>query len=128
MTAPRRLAFDDTGCWLAADGASDVTVWDFSGKGPAGTAPRQLRCHENVTALAWRPGPAGHLAGGGHDGTVSLWHATAGLPEARLHPVRALPGDGAAVAAPAWAGPHLLVAASRDGRVRAYGVPSRDAL
>ncbi|WP_445519896.1 WD40 repeat domain-containing protein [Streptomyces sp. NEAU-174] len=48
-----RLAFDDTGFWLAADGAPDVTVWDFSGKGPAGTAPRSLRCHETITALAW---------------------------------------------------------------------------
>lgn len=52
-----RLAFDDTGFRLAADGAPDLTVWDFSGKGPAGTPPRQLRCHETVTALAWRPRP-----------------------------------------------------------------------
>ncbi|MFD3614588.1 WD40 repeat domain-containing protein [Streptomyces sp. NPDC058676] len=69
-----RLDFDDTGFWLTADGAPDLTVWDFSGKGPAGTAPRQLRCHETITALAWRPGPAGHLASGGHDGTVALWY------------------------------------------------------
>jgi hypothetical protein len=50
------LTFDDTGFWLAADGAPDLTVWDFSGKGPSGTAPRQLRRHETVTAPAWRPG------------------------------------------------------------------------
>ncbi|MGW0840714.1 WD40 repeat domain-containing protein [Streptomyces sp. NPDC002787] len=125
-----RLAFDDTGLWLAADGAPDVTVWDFSGKGPAGTAPRSLRCHETVTALAWRPGAAGHLTSGGHDGTVALWYATAGRPQARLRPVRELDGDGdgSAVAALAWAGPHLLIAAWRDGRIRAYGVPSRTAL
>ncbi|AOR35763.1 hypothetical protein BFF78_36010 [Streptomyces fodineus] len=123
-----RLAFDDTGFWLAADGAPDVTVWDFSGKGPEGTAPRSLRGHETVTALAWRPGAAGHLASGGADGTVALWHATAGRPQARLRPVRELDGTGAAVAALAWAGPHLLAVAWRDGRIRTYGLPSRTAL
>ncbi|MEU5300934.1 WD40 repeat domain-containing protein [Streptomyces noursei] len=122
-----RLAFDDSGCWLAADGAPDVTVWDFRGKGPAGTAPRSLRCHETVTDLAWRPGPDGHLATGGHDGTIALWRATAGRPETRLRPARILAGD-AAVTALAWAGPQLLVSAYRDGRVRAHHLPSRTAL
>ncbi|MDT7843306.1 WD40 repeat domain-containing protein [Streptomyces justiciae] len=123
-----RLAFDDTGSWLAADGAPDVTVWDFSGKGPAGTAPRSLRCHETVTALAWRPGTAGQLASGGADGTVALWRATAGRPQQLLRPARELEGDGSPVAALAWAGPHLLAVAWRDGRVRTYGVPSRTGL
>ncbi|MGG2464792.1 WD40 repeat domain-containing protein [Streptomyces sp. RGM 3693] len=122
-----RLTFDDSGCWLAADGAPDVTVWDFRGKGPAGTAPRSLRCHETVTALAWRPGPDGHLATGGDDGTIALWRATAGRPETRLRPARTLDGD-AAVTALAWAGPQLLVSAYRDGRVRAHHLPSRTAL
>ncbi|WP_234544497.1 WD40 repeat domain-containing protein [Streptomyces shenzhenensis] len=123
-----RLAFDDTGFWLAADGAPDVTVWDFSGGGPEGTAPRSLRCHETVTALAWRPGAAGHLASGGDDGTVALWHATAGRPQARLRPVREIEGTGAPVAALTWAGPHLLAVAWRDGRIRTHGTPSRTAL
>jgi WD40 repeat protein len=123
-----RLAFDDSGFWLAADGAPDITVWDFSGKGPEGTAPRSLRCHETITALAWRPGAGGQLASGGDDGTVALWYATAGRARQRLRPARELTGDGAAVAALAWAGPHLLIAAYRNGRVRAYGVPSRTAL
>lgn len=75
-----------------------MTVWDFSGKGPEGTAPRSLRCHETVTALAWRPGAAGHLASGGADGTVALWHA-ARVPRthdeeknARVAPRAATPG------------------------------------
>jgi WD40 repeat protein len=122
-----RLAFDDTGFWLAADGAPDVTVWDFSGKGPAGTAPRSLRAHETITALVWRPGGGGHLASGGDDGTIALWRATSGRAEGRLRPARTLDGD-AAVAALAWAGPHLLIAAYRDGRVRAHHLPSRTAL
>ncbi|MFM9372817.1 WD40 repeat domain-containing protein [Streptomyces sp. Da 82-17] len=123
-----RLAFDDTGRWLAADGAPDVTVWDFGGQGPAGTAPRSLRRHAAVTALAWRPGDAGHLATGGRDGTVALWYATSGRPDSPLTPARSLDGEGSAVAGLAWAGPHLLVAAYRDGRLRAYRVPSRTEL
>jgi WD40 repeat protein len=122
-----RLAFDDTGCWLAADGAPDVTVWDFSGKGPAGTAPRSLRAHETITALAWRPGSVGHLASGGADGTVALWRATSGRPEGRLRPVRTFQ-LGAAIAALAWVGPQLLVTADRGGRIEAHKLPDKKQL
>ncbi|WP_234425836.1 hypothetical protein [Streptomyces kebangsaanensis] len=80
-----------------------------------------------VTAFAWRPGAAGHLASGA-DGTAALWYATAGRPQACLRPMRELDGTGAAVAAPAWAGPHLPAVARRDGRIRTYGVPSRTAV
>ncbi|MGA4545853.1 WD40 repeat domain-containing protein [Uniformispora flossi] len=120
-----RLDFDDTGFWLASDGSPEVSVWDFAGKGPEGTAPRVLRCHETVTALAWRPGGAGHLVTGGDDGTVAFWRATSGRPRQLLCPTRTLDGDGAPVAALTWAGPDRLVAAWRDGRVRAYVLPSR---
>ncbi|MEV8017548.1 hypothetical protein AB0O76_14635 [Streptomyces sp. NPDC086554] len=51
-----------------------------------------------------------------------------GQPASRLRPFRTLDGDGTPLAAPAWAGPHLLIAAHRDGRVRAHGLPSRTAL
>lgn len=122
-----RLAFDDTGRWLAADGAPDVTVWDFAGKGPAGTAPRMLRAHETITALAWRPGSAGHLASGGDDGTVALWQATAGRPEGVLRPTRTLQLS-APVAALAWADPYLLITAARDGRVEAHRLPDKNKL
>lgn len=118
-----RLAFDDTGRWLAADGAPDVTVWDFGGNGPAGTAPRSLRAHRHVTALAWRPGDAGQLASGGGDGTVALWHATSGTARAQLGPAATLEATGSAVAALAWWGRDMLVAAYRDGRVRAVRLP-----
>ena len=122
-----RLAFDDTGRWLAADGAPDLTVWDFSGKGPNGTAPRLLNAHETITAVAWRPGMLGHLASGGADGTVALWRVTNGRPEARQRPVRTFElSDG--VAALAWAGPQLLVTAARDGSIEAHRLPDKNQL
>jgi WD40 repeat protein len=117
-----RLAFDDTGRWLAADGAPDVTVWDFAGKGPAGTAPRLLHTHDTITALAWRPGTAGQLASGDTDGTVALWRATSGRPEKQMRPARTFQ-LGAAVAAMTWAGPRQLITADRDGRVAVHQVP-----
>jgi hypothetical protein len=42
--------------------------------------------------------------------------------------VRTLDGENSPVAAPAWAGRALLITGHRDGRVRAYGLPSRAAL
>ena len=53
-----RLGFDPADWYLANNGAADVTVWDFSGKGPGGTSPRQLRGHDSVTDLAWQTAPA----------------------------------------------------------------------
>ncbi|GAA3513268.1 WD40 repeat domain-containing protein [Actinocatenispora rupis] len=44
-----RLAFDRTDRWLANDGAPEITIWDFAGKGPSGTSPRLLRGHDVVT-------------------------------------------------------------------------------
>jgi WD40 repeat protein len=122
-----RLAFDDTGRWLAADGAPDITVWDFSGKGPEGRAPRCLTFHDTITAIAWRPNSYGHLASGDDDGTIALWRATAGRPGQQVRPADTITGDPAgrsAVAALAWAGPSTLIAAHRDGRVQAHQIPA----
>ncbi|MGW4070501.1 WD40 repeat domain-containing protein [Nocardia grenadensis] len=111
-----RLAFDDTGRWLASDGAPDINVWDFSGKGPAGTAPRSLQAHERITALAWRPGPHAYLASGGHDGTIALWHAASGRPRMTIEPLRTFRMSDSVVAV-TWAGPDRLVTADRTGRI-----------
>lgn len=117
-----RIAFDETGRWLAADGAPEATVWDFSGKGPAGTAPRMLARHERITALAWQPGAHAHLASGGSEGFLALWTADAGHPGGMIGPVRAF-DLGSAIAALAWASPELLVLACEDGRIAALEVP-----
>jgi WD40 repeat protein len=121
-----RLVFDDSGRWLAADGAPEVTVWDFAGKGPEGSAPRMLRAHDAVTALAWRPGAGAILATGGSEGTVALWNVQAGRP-GRPRTTTAGWDLGDEVAALAWNGPDTLLAATRDGSIRslAPGTPAR---
>jgi WD40 repeat protein len=121
-----RLAFDDSGRWLAADGAPEVTVWDFAGKGPEGRAPRMLRGPETVTVLAWRPGTGGTLATAGADGTVALWAAQAGRP-GRPRTTTAGWDLEEEVTALAWNGPDTLLAATRGGTVHSLepGAPGR---
>ena len=69
----RELSWDHTSRFLATGGGDPPCVWDVSGKGPAGTKPRQLQAHQaKVTALAFQhAGPM--LASGGADGQVALW-------------------------------------------------------
>ncbi|MCO5996691.1 WD40 repeat domain-containing protein [Actinoallomurus rhizosphaericola] len=112
-----RLAFDDTGRWLAADGAPEVTVWDFAGKGPRGSSPRMLRAHDGVTALAWRPGATATLATGGAEGTLAVWDATAGTP-GRSRTTRTRWELDDQVTALTWGGRDRLLAATSDGAVR----------
>jgi WD40 repeat protein len=119
-----RLAFDDTGRWLASDGSPEVTVWDFAGKGPEGRAPRMLAAHDTVTALAWRPGNRTVLATGGAEGTVALWSAAAGQP-GRTRTTSAVWDLGDDIAALAWNGPDMLLAATRAGTVRALDPAGR---
>lgn len=70
-----QASFSANSRWLAtsATGSSEIVVWDFSGKGPEGTEPLQLRGHEErVESLAFAPvGP--WLASGGRDWRVALW-------------------------------------------------------
>jgi WD40 repeat protein len=119
-----RLAFDDTGRWLASDGAPEVTVWDFAGKGPEGRAPRMLAAHDTVTALAWRPGSGAVLATAGAEGTVALWDAAAGRP-GRTRTTSAAWNLEDGIAALAWNGPGTLLAATRSGTVHALDPAAR---
>jgi WD40 repeat protein len=86
-----------------------------------------LVCHDTITALAWRPGPHGHLASGDDDGTIALWQATTGRPAAQLRPVRTLTSD-SPVTALVWAGPGLLIAAHHNGQIEAHQLPDRTSL
>jgi WD40 repeat protein len=118
-----RLAFDGTGRWLASDGSPEVTVWDFAGKGPEGQAPRMLRAHDAVTALAWRPGNGAILATAGTEGTVALWDAAAGQPGHSRTTTAGWDLEDE-ITALAWNGPDMLLAATRGGAVHALD-PSR---
>jgi len=72
-TKIRELAWDSGSRYLASGGGEIATVWDVSGKGPAGTKPKQLEGHaDRITALTFQHrGPL--LASGGADGRVFVW-------------------------------------------------------
>jgi WD40 repeat protein len=115
------LAFDPTGRWLANNGATEATVWDFAGKGPAGRTPRMLRCHDAVTALAWRPGTGAILATGGSDATAAVWRADKAAPGAPTRPAQRFDLDSPATAI-AWIGDRSVAVATRTGSVHAFDV------
>jgi len=113
-----RLAFDETSRWLAAGIASQVTVWDFTGEEPQGRVPRILCAHDAVTDVAWRPGSGTILATAGAEGTIALWDATAGKPgRPRITTAGWSLEDDVTVIA--WNGPSTLLAATRNGTLRA---------
>ncbi|MGQ0743155.1 MAG: WD40 repeat domain-containing protein [Acidimicrobiales bacterium] len=74
----QHLAWDSTSRFLAVGNMLEVTVWDFSGKGPAGTAPKDLSgIDKPISALAYQH-QGSLLAAGSVDGRLSLWDPSRG--------------------------------------------------
>jgi WD40 repeat protein len=115
---PQSLAWDRDSKLLATSGDDTITVWDFSGRGPEGTQPLQLRGHQALcTRVTFSPDRC-VLATAGEDHSVLLWE-----PRKTRSPIRyAFLED--AVTAIAWnlAGTHLL-AADAAGYVACMEVP-----
>jgi WD40 repeat protein len=69
----KELSWSATSRYLATGGSDVVTVWDCSGKGPAGTRPICLEGHEEkINAIAFAPVGV-ELVSGDNDGRVILW-------------------------------------------------------
>jgi WD40 repeat protein len=73
---PTKVALTEwsaNGRYLATSAGTEVIVWDFSGKGPEGSAPLELSGHtDRVTHLAFQPdGP--WLLSAGRDWRLTLW-------------------------------------------------------
>ncbi|WP_119067481.1 WD40 repeat domain-containing protein [Rubrobacter indicoceani] len=115
-TKVRELAWDPASRLLATGGGPTVTVWDCSGRGPAGTTPVSLSGagEANVGALAFqRKGSL--LASGTLDGEVSVWN-----PLLQPAPTALAHGD-AAVSQLAWAmNDRILTAGFDTGTVVSY--------
>lgn len=81
---PKALAWDFESKLLATGGDKAVTLWDFRGKGPEGTTPRQLDAHQGLcSCLAFHP-HKGLLASGSQDTSVLLWEPRRGTRPLRF--------------------------------------------
>jgi WD40 repeat protein len=69
----RELSWDANSCLLATGGGAAVTVWNCSGKGPAGRRPLELAGHADLVRTLSFQGKGTLLASGGKDGRVCVW-------------------------------------------------------
>jgi WD40 repeat protein len=84
-TKVRAIRWSPDGRYLVTGGGADITVWDFSGKGPAGSRPRVMPGHVDVlVAFAFRPGFDSQFASIGKDGAFFLWDLNSGGKPIRL--------------------------------------------
>lgn len=108
------LAFRGDGLWMASACVEELTLWDFSGRGPKGSTPAVGRCHErHIEVMEWMPGGQ-ILATGGADGKVVLWPSPRKQRQ-ELAPVAVVEGA-EAVASLAWLDSGSLVVGRQDGR------------
>lgn len=70
----RAIGWSADSRWLATGGGPAVTVWDFSGRGPAGSEPVVLLGHEEPIAQLAFQHQGSFLASSSQDGGVLVWH------------------------------------------------------
>jgi len=113
----RELAWDSTSTYLATGGGNQVTVWNCTGKGPAGSTPLSFELHEqplNVLAFQNR-GPL--LASSCSGGLLALW-----LPGGPKRPLAQTKLD-AGISSIAWApNDARLVVGEESGTLTMYAV------
>ena len=70
----RDLAWDSKSRFLATAGGDRLILWDFSGKGPAGSRPKEFKGHTDiVTVLTFQP-KGQVLASAAQDGSLLFWN------------------------------------------------------
>ena len=127
-----RVAFDSMGRYLANDGAPEVSVWDFGGKGPRGRAPVLLTSATesegaDIADFAWHPSQA-MLAVGWDSGEVLFYLPSKGTEGKPLSAIREVLGSGPDIRALHWhADPLLLLVADSEGSVFALDVDEKGA-
>jgi WD40 repeat protein len=77
-TKIQHLEWDLTSRYLAVGSIADISLWDFSGRGPKGSTPIQLVGHaRHLVALKYQPNSS-ILMSAGAEGTVCLWNPASG--------------------------------------------------
>ena len=81
----RELSWDPTSRYLATGGGEEVTVWDCSGRGPAGTRPISLSGHQDLLSVVRFQHRGELLASGGGDGRVYVWKLRGNIRSMAVH-------------------------------------------
>ena len=84
-TKARELSWDASSRYLATGGGEEVTVWDCSGRGPAGTTPITLSQRHDFLSVVRFQHRGKLLASGGADGLVYVWHLRGRLRSLAVH-------------------------------------------
>ena len=108
-----RLGFRHDSRWLAVACLEELTVWDFGGRGPAGTEPAVASGHDNhIEDVAWDPSGRSVATGGG-DGRTIVWPTPTRAGQ-DLSPVTALESD-SATSRLRWVNEDSLLVGRADG-------------
>ena len=85
LTKVRELSWDATSRYLATGGSQEVTVWNCSGPGPAGTRPLTLSGHQDFLSVVRFQHRGKLLASGGADGRVYVWQLRGRISSLAVH-------------------------------------------
>ena len=108
-----KIAFSDDSRWLAVACLGELSIWDFSGKGPAGTEPASASEHNNhIEDLAWSPS-CESIVTGGADGRTIIWKRPSRAGQ-KLLPL-AMIGISVATSRVRWISENSLLVGRKDG-------------
>jgi len=117
------LGFRHDSRWMASACLDELTMWDFSGRGPKGTRPAAGTAHDrHISCLRWEPNGT-RLITGGAEGRLAIWPSPRSVNRP-LEPIAIDDGD-VAVATVAWApDARSILVARADGSLECRSLAS----
>ncbi len=118
-TKVRELSWDATSRYLATGGGQEVSVWDCSGRGPAGTSPITLSRHKDFLSVVRFQHRGELLASGGADGLVYVWKLRGSLRSVAVHEAALAAGITSLVWSP---NDQYIAVGDESGGVRVFSI------
>ena len=118
-TKVRELSWDATSRYLATGGGQEVSVWDCSGRGPAGTKPITLSGHQDFLSVVRFQHRGELLASSGADGRVYVWQLRGSLRSLAVHEAALTAGVTSLVWAP---NDQYIAVGDESGRVSVFSI------